>query len=70
MEPKDLEQELAQSLTEGELEKQDTGEAARRQLPVRTEIRIQAKIDPIVEETRKYRSMAKEIDQRYDRYKE
>ncbi|WP_025717603.1 hypothetical protein [Paenibacillus sp. 1-18] len=32
------------------------------------EVRIQTHIDPIVEETRKYRSMARELDDRYNDY--
>jgi 23S rRNA A2030 N6-methylase RlmJ len=65
---KEFEEELAQKLTEGDMELRDPDETARKRLPVKTEIRIQAAIDPVVEETRQYRQIAKEVDQRYDRY--
>lgn len=44
-------------------------EAVRR-LPPRWEIRIQTEHDPVAEETKKYRSMAQEVDDRYDDKKE
>ncbi|WJH34272.1 hypothetical protein N6H14_31065 [Paenibacillus sp. CC-CFT747] len=64
-----LEQEMAHSLEEGDMEKEELDAAARRRLSPRYEIRIQAKLDPVVEETRLYRQMAKEVDGRYDKYK-
>ncbi|MBN3524889.1 hypothetical protein [Paenibacillus apiarius] len=67
-ERKRLESELSGILTEGEMETEDQNEAVRRRLPPRTEIRVQTSIDPIVEETRAYRKMAKEVDDRYDGY--
>ncbi|PZE19488.1 hypothetical protein [Paenibacillus xerothermodurans] len=63
-----VEEQLAQRLTEGEMNAEDAEEAARRRLPVKTEIRIQAEIDPVVEETRRYRKMASEVDDRYAQY--
>ncbi|MFE5317952.1 hypothetical protein ACFQ88_04480 [Paenibacillus sp. NPDC056579] len=67
MDAKKVEEQLAQTLTEGEMEQQDTTEAARKRLPIKTEIRIQAQVEPVVEETKLYRQMAEEIDNRYDR---
>ncbi|MFD2613415.1 hypothetical protein [Paenibacillus gansuensis] len=66
----DLAQEmsLAEQLMEGEMEPADVSELARKRLLSRTEIRVQAKIDPIVEETRRYRELAKEVDGRYAAY--
>jgi hypothetical protein len=63
-----IEQELTQSLTEGDLGAMDPQAAAPDRLRTRYEIRIQAVTDPIVEETRKVRSMAEEVDDRYDDY--
>lgn len=68
MDAKELEEQLVQQLTEGEIEHVDTDEAARIRLPMKTEIRIQAHIDPVVEETKQYRQMAEEVDERYARY--
>ncbi|MCM3341847.1 hypothetical protein M3650_25275 [Paenibacillus sp. MER TA 81-3] len=67
-ERKRLEAELSGFLTEGEMETEDQDAAVRRRLAPRTEIRIQTSIDPIVEETARYRKMAKEVDDRYDGY--
>jgi 23S rRNA A2030 N6-methylase RlmJ len=68
MDSKKLEEELVNKLVEGQIESEAADEAARKQLPVKTEIRIQAKIDPVVEETKRYRQMADEVDTRYARY--
>jgi uncharacterized protein (DUF342 family) len=68
MNGKKVEEELAQRLTEGTMEIQEAEENARKRLPIKTEIRIQAQIDPIVEETKQYRQMAEEVDERYQRY--
>ncbi|MCJ8011741.1 hypothetical protein MUG84_08300 [Paenibacillus sp. KQZ6P-2] len=65
----DLERKLSEMLTEGEMEeRQDRKDQEREQISPRYEIRIQTELDPIVEETLKYRSMARELDDRYDRY--
>ncbi|ACX63172.1 MULTISPECIES: hypothetical protein [Bacillales] len=64
----DLERQLSEMLTEGEMEKKDREKEERRLLSPKYEIRIQTQLDPIVEETLKYRSMAKELDDRYDKY--
>ncbi|ALS22000.1 MULTISPECIES: hypothetical protein [Paenibacillus] len=68
MNSRKLEEELAQKLTEGQMEQEDTKEAARKRLPIKTEIRIQAQIDPVLEETRRFRQMASEVDDRYAKY--
>lgn len=68
MDQRRLEEELAHTLQEGELKQVNTQEAARRRLPRKTEIRIQAETDPVVEETKQYRQMAEEVDDRYDKY--
>ncbi|MBP1991860.1 hypothetical protein [Paenibacillus eucommiae] len=68
MDAKELEEQLAKKLTAGEIENQDAEEAAVKRLPIKTEIRIQAQIDPVVEETKQYRKMAEEVDKRYSRY--
>ncbi|SEG45882.1 hypothetical protein [Paenibacillus sp. UNC499MF] len=68
MDAKEMEEQLIRKLTEGEMEEENKEESARKRLPAKTEIRIQATIDPVVEETRKYREMAEELDGRYDKY--
>ncbi|AEI41465.1 hypothetical protein [Paenibacillus mucilaginosus] len=67
MNQKEVELELAQKLFNGEFKKEDKDEAARRKLPVKTEIRVQSDVDPVAEETKQYRKMAKEVDDRYDK---
>lgn len=64
----ELEEELSELLTEGELKDEDRERKEREQISPRYEIRIQTALDPIVEETRLYRQMAEEIDDRYDDY--
>ncbi|MBX4150885.1 hypothetical protein [Paenibacillus lautus] len=64
----DLERQLSEMLTDGEMQKEDREKEERRLLSPKYEIRIQTQLDPIVEETQKYRSMAKEVDDRYDKY--
>ncbi|MEC0205563.1 hypothetical protein P4H39_23420 [Paenibacillus lautus] len=66
----DLERQLSEMLTDGEMQKKDREKEERRLLSPKYEIRIQTQLDPIVEETQKYRSMAKEVDGRYDKYME
>jgi hypothetical protein len=63
-----LEQEVAQILTEGEMKAEDPKEAAVDRLSPRYEVRIQTAKDPIVEETKIFRELAKEVDKRYDKY--
>lgn len=63
-----LEAELHERLTAGEMDTEEPDEAVRRRIAPRTEIRIQTTLDPIVEETNRYRSIAEEVDDRYDQY--
>jgi hypothetical protein len=63
-----VEQQMSQSLTEGKMERLDPQAAARDRLTPRYEIRIPAKMDPIVEETELFRARAEEVDERYDDY--
>lgn len=70
-ESKELERRLSDMLTEGEMEESGDADKRERQLiPPKYEVRIQTERDPIVEETLKYRDMAREVDDRYDRYLE
>ncbi|MGG1876348.1 hypothetical protein ABDI30_01970 [Paenibacillus cisolokensis] len=64
----DLERQLSEMLTEGEMQDKDREKEQRRLVSPKYEIRIQTQLDPIVEETLKFRSMAKEVDGRYDKY--
>ncbi|TDG00256.1 hypothetical protein [Paenibacillus piri] len=68
MDARELEEQLVKKLTEGEMQTEEADKAIRKRLPIKTEIRIQAQIDPVVEETRQYREMAEEVDGRYSRY--
>lgn len=65
---KELERKLSDLLTEGELSEEDRRKEEQKRLSPKYEIRIQTELDPIVEETLKYRSIAREIDGRYDEY--
>ena len=68
-ESKELERRLSDMLTEGDMEASGDAEEQERQLiPPKYEVRIQTERDPIVEETLKFRTMARELDDRYDRY--
>lgn len=70
-ESKELEQRLRDMLMEGDME--DSGDAEQRErqlIPPKYEVRIQTERDPIVEETLKFRQLARELDDRYDRYLE
>lgn len=62
----ELERELSEMLMEGEIRENEAKK--RERLTPKYEVRIQTHIDPIVEETLKYRSMARELDDRYDEY--
>jgi hypothetical protein len=63
-----FEQEMSQTLEEGEFRKADPAQRAQDELIPRYEIRIPVSKDPIVEETRIIRSIVREIDSRYDEY--
>nr|WP_028544619.1 hypothetical protein [Paenibacillus taiwanensis] len=64
----ELEARLEALLTAGKMETEQVDQAAMKRISPRTEIRIQTQLDPIVEETRQFRSIAKEVDNRYDSY--
>jgi len=64
----DAERLLAERLEDGPVDEPDREELVRLSLPPKYEVRIQTEYDPIVEETKRYRSMAREIDGRYDRF--
>ncbi|MNP09377.1 hypothetical protein D3C76_1014840 [compost metagenome] len=67
----DIERHISELLTEGVMQNQeDLKDQEIRLIPPKYEIRIQTTLDPIVEETRRYRKIATEIDDRYDSYME
>ncbi|QWU16849.1 hypothetical protein SAMN04487895_11129 [Paenibacillus sophorae] len=66
----DLERRLSEMLTEGELAQSGREAGQRHSVSPKYEIRIQTALDPIVEETYRYREMARELDDRYDKYLE
>lgn len=70
MKQANLEQELVERLTIGEMEQLDKGKQAAARLSPKYEIRMQSTYEPVAEGTRLYRSMAREIDSRYDKYVE
>lgn len=65
---KKLEEEVAHLLTEGKMEARDPKKEAVDRLPAKYEVRIQTTQDLVVEETKLYRQLAEEIDDRYDKY--
>ncbi|BCG57237.1 hypothetical protein [Paenibacillus sp. URB8-2] len=69
-EKEDLERRLSEMLTGGELEQNEREARQLRQISPKYEIRIQTSLDPIVEETYRYREMARDLDDRYDKYLE
>ncbi|WP_410513390.1 hypothetical protein PaeBR_02725 [Paenibacillus sp. BR2-3] len=66
----DLERKLSDMLTEGEMEQGDRTAQEIREISPKYEIRIQTSLDPIVEETHRYRQIGRELDDRYDKYLE
>ncbi|ASA25550.1 hypothetical protein [Paenibacillus donghaensis] len=66
----DLERKLSELLEDGEMEQGDRTAKEIRQISPRYEVRIQTTFDPIVEETRRYRKLGRELDDRYDKYME
>lgn len=66
----DLERKLSELLEDGELHQDDRKAKELRQISPKYEIRIQTTLDPIVEETLRYRKIAYELDDRYDKYLE
>ena len=59
---------LAERLTEGEQEADAPEVEAVRRISPRYEVRIQAERDPVAEETKLYRTLAREVDDRYDKH--
>jgi hypothetical protein len=68
MDIKNLEQQLADALNQEEIKDQHHEKEAVKHLSHRYEMRQTTQFDPIVEETKIIRSMAKEVDDRYDKY--
>jgi len=66
----DLERKLSDMLTEGDMEQGDRKAQELREISPKYEIRIQTTLDPIVEETLRYRKIGRELDGRYDKYLE
>lgn len=66
----DLERKLSDMLVEGEMEQTDRTAKEIREISPKYEIRIQTTLDPIVEETLRYRKIGHELDDRYDKYLE
>ncbi|MCE3198639.1 hypothetical protein JI735_12140 [Paenibacillus sonchi] len=66
----DLERKLSELLEDGEMEEADRTAKEIRQISPKYEIRIQTTLDPIVEETLRYRKIGHELDDRYDKYLE
>ncbi|MDQ0195236.1 hypothetical protein [Paenibacillus wynnii] len=64
----DLERKLSDILTEGEMDQGDRKAQEIREISPKYEIRIQTTLDPIVEETLRYRKIGRELDDRYDKY--
>ncbi|GGG10223.1 hypothetical protein GCM10010912_63310 [Paenibacillus albidus] len=65
-----LERKLSELLEDGEMAPEDKVAREVRQISPKYEIRIQTKLDPIVEETLRYRKIGRELDDRYDKYLE
>lgn len=63
---KEAEELLAKRLTEGEQQVDAPEAEAARAVSPRWEIRVQAERDPVAEETKIYRTLASEVDGRYD----
>ncbi|WP_027085868.1 hypothetical protein [Cohnella panacarvi] len=59
---------LAERLTEGEQEADAPEVEAVRRISPRWEVRVQAERDPVAEETKLYRTIAREVDGRYDKH--
>ncbi|WP_339317696.1 hypothetical protein [Paenibacillus sp. FSL R10-2734] len=66
----DLERKLSEMLIDGEMEQDDRTAKEIREISPKYEIRIQTTMDPIVEETLRYRKIGHELDDRYDKYLE
>ncbi|MCD9024556.1 hypothetical protein [Cohnella silvisoli] len=64
----EAEELLVRRLTEKTPEGNDPDVDALKALPPRWEVRIQTERDPVEEETKAYRAIAREVDDRYDKY--
>lgn len=67
----ELERMLEETLEEGgepKATEAELAERARARISPPYEYRVQAERDPILEETLRFRRMAKEVDDRYDKY--
>jgi len=65
-----MERELVEQLdtSEPELGKEEQDALVRARISPKYEVRIQTTLDPIVQETIRYRELAREVDNRYDNY--
>jgi len=65
-----MERELVEQLdtSELELDKAEQDALVRARISPKYEVRIQTTLDPIVQETIRYRELAREVDGRYDNY--
>ncbi|MEV3553847.1 hypothetical protein ABNC92_19025 [Paenibacillus larvae] len=66
----DIEKRIQDALEESDIREKKPEETAVRKLPPKYEIRQMVTLDPIVEETRRVRKIAQEVDGRYDKYME
>lgn len=63
-----IEKKLSELLELDEPSEEEVSKEALQKLPPRYEIRIQTQHDPVAEETKRYREIAREVDDRYDKY--
>jgi len=63
-----VERTVSEAMADNDQEAVEPALEAPRRLSPRYEIRQIVDLDPIMEETRIYRSIAKEVDNRYDHY--
>ncbi|WP_274649780.1 hypothetical protein [Paenibacillus humicola] len=66
--PGSMEEALAERLESGPMDNADKERETLAKLKPKYEIRIQTVHDPVVAETKRYRQLAGEIDDRYDKY--
>lgn len=67
---KNVERKVTEILEEGKLNSPQPEKLALDRLVPKYEIRQIVQLDPIVEETKLFRGMAEEVDDRYDQYME
>lgn len=68
MDKEHVEERLSELLTEGDMRQNEPRAEAQKRLSPRYEIRIESEVEPVVEETIRYRAIAEEIDERYDTF--